>query len=44
MNMHWYPLEPDNTTEEIYTTVQFPEIKYFDRAASYKAVVVCEKI
>merc|ERR1712008_468446 len=26
MNMHWYPLQPDNTTEEIYVSVQFPEV------------------
>ena len=44
MNMHWYPLQPDNTTEEIYVTVQFPEVKYLDREPEYTALVICEKI
>ena len=44
MNMHWYPLQPDNTTEEIYVSVQFPEVKYLDREPEYTAIVICEKI
>ena len=44
MNMHWYPLQPDNTTEEIYVSVQFPEVKFLDRAPEYTAIVICEKI
>ena len=44
MNMHWYPLQPDNTTEEIYVSVQFPEVKYLDREPEYTATVICEKI
>lgn len=43
MEIDWFPMQPDNSTEEKFVTLQLPEMKFADRDSEFKAMGLCQK-